>query len=128
MSDEATGPEIEALLTRYIERRLAGEGAPDLVQLARDAPELAPALRTLVERYESLAGQLTLSRPHPDHDAAPEVAPLPTFDGFRTIERLGRGGGGEVYKLLDLTLGRIVAGKVLRADGPRRHSRVGRPA
>ncbi len=38
------------------------------------------------------------------------------FDGFQTIERLGSGGMGEVYKLKDLTLDRIVAGKIVRRD------------
>ncbi len=81
-------------------------------------PGLLPALRVLVERYEALAGMLAQSRPPLVEEPAPQEAPLPTFDGFRTIERLGRGGGGDVYKLLDLTLGRVVAGKVLRSDGP----------
>jgi serine/threonine-protein kinase len=118
MSDPATGPEVEALLARYIERRLAGEGAPDLAEIVRDAPTLAPALRALVDRYESLSGLLALEAPLPPDEGAPEVAPPPSFPGFRTIERLGRGGGGEVYKLLDMTLGRVVAGKVLRKGGP----------
>src|SRR5262249_49394991 len=43
---------------------------------------------------------------------------LPTFDGFRTIERLGAGGMGEVFKLQDLKLDRIVAAKVVRSDKP----------
>jgi hypothetical protein len=116
VSDEATGPEIEGLLARYIERRLAGEEAPDVAELTRDTPSLKPALGALVERYESLAGLFTL--PPSVDEGAPDALPLPAFEGFRTIERLGRGGGGEVYKLLDLTLGRVAAGKVLRADGP----------
>ncbi len=43
---------------------------------------------------------------------------LPSFPGFRTLERLGCGGAGEVYKLEDCTLGRIVAAKVLRPESP----------
>jgi hypothetical protein len=118
MTQEAGAPEIEGLLARYIERRLAGEDAPDLAELTREAPALEAALRALVERYESLAGLFALSAAPPADEEAPEAAPLPSFGGFRTIERLGRGGGGEVYKLLDLTLGRVAAGKVLRTDGP----------
>ena len=38
------------------------------------------------------------------------------FEGFHTIERIGAGGMGEVFKLRDLRLDRIVAAKVLRPD------------
>src|SRR4030095_13646668 len=41
---------------------------------------------------------------------------LPSFPGFQTIERLGSGGMGEVYKLKDLALDRIVAGKIVRRE------------
>jgi serine/threonine protein kinase len=118
VTDAPAGPDLEALLARYIERRLAGEASPDLAVICTESPQLLPELRRLVERYESLAGLLA----HPEAPVADEPArdeaPLPSFDGFRTIERLGRGGGGDVYKLHDLTLGRVVAGKVLRPDGP----------
>ena len=50
-------------------------------------------------------------------------APLPAIAGFQTIERIGAGGMGDVYKLRDLRLNRIVAGKVIRQPrtpgGPR---------
>lgn len=42
--------------------------------------------------------------------------PLPSIDGFRTIERIGSGGMGEVFKLQDLRLNRLVAAKVVRRD------------
>jgi serine/threonine protein kinase len=118
VSEEADGGRLESLLTRYIERRLAGEAVPDLSLLAREAPELLPSLQALVERYESLAAALERERSSLGEAPPGEPPSLPTFEGFRTIERLGRGGGGEVYKLLDLTLGRVVAGKVLRTHGP----------
>jgi predicted Ser/Thr protein kinase len=41
---------------------------------------------------------------------------LPDIEGFRAIERLGRGGMGEVYKLHDLKLDRAVAAKIVRRD------------
>ncbi len=118
MTEKTEEQALEAILARYVERRMGGETAIDLEALARDTPSLLPALRGLVERYESLRGLFSHEgAPSPD-EPPPEATPLPTFEGFRTIERLGRGGGGEVYRLLDLTLGRVVAGKVLRADGP----------
>lgn len=40
---------------------------------------------------------------------------LPSFDGLRTVERIGRGGSGDVFKLEDPRLGRQIAGKLLRA-------------
>jgi serine/threonine protein kinase len=39
------------------------------------------------------------------------------FEGFRTIERIGTGGMGDIYKLQDLTLDRTVAAKVIRRTG-----------
>ncbi len=47
---------------------------------------------------------------------------LPLFDGFQTIERIGAGGMGEVFKLKDLRLDRIVAAKVVRAEGAARRT------
>jgi len=108
---------VEALLARYIEKRLDGEAAPDLDALVGERADLAGELRQLVAGYEALAALLGAPAP-PSDEPAGEGEALPFFDGFRTIERLGRGGGGDVYKLLDLTLGRVVAGKVVRAEGP----------
>jgi serine/threonine protein kinase len=48
--------------------------------------------------------------------AQQEDAPPPEITGFQTIERIGRGGMGDVFKVRDLKLGRVVAAKVLRSD------------
>ncbi len=109
----AADERIEALLTRALEARLAGDAEPDLAALCRESPDLLASLERLLEQHDTIEALLTGPEPSP-----PEAAPLPSFPGFRTIERLGRGGGGEVYKLEDLTLGRIVAAKVLRRDSP----------
>jgi len=115
-------PRLAECLARYIERRLqTGEACP-AAQLCPDDPGLQAALAENIAEYERLEALLA---PPPDpapvpvdgrREALPE--PLPEFPGFRTIERLGQGGGGSVYKLEDRQLGRIVAAKVLRPDSP----------
>ncbi len=104
----------QALLERYIDHLLVEDERLDPAQLCAEAPELLEPLRALIARYESIEQDLA-ALPHAiPGPAAPE--PLPQIPGFRTVERLGRGGMGEVYKLEDLSLGRTVAGKILRAD------------
>jgi serine/threonine protein kinase len=103
---------LEALLERYIRGRIEG-AAPDTAVLCADAPELAQPLRRLAERFEALDRDLGGEGP-----GTRESPALPSFPGFRTIERLGRGGSSDVYKLEDLTLGRVVTAKVLRPDSP----------
>jgi hypothetical protein len=106
-----------ALLDRYVEDHVAGQPTPDLRELCAGRPELLERLQALVGAYHTVDAALSGAR-------VPESAPpeaegsLPSFPGYRTIERLGRGGGGEVYKVEDLTLGRVVAAKVLDPERP----------
>jgi serine/threonine protein kinase len=83
-------------------------------------PDLPPTVAAMAARYLELtmllddgvsADSAASWTPARDHDGA-----MPSVDGFRTIERLGTGGMGEVYKLQDLKLDRIVAGKIIRRD------------
>ena len=90
-----------------------GERLP-LDELCGGRPDLAGPLRALVERYLSITTTL-------DGDAITSAVlspggTLPHFDGFQTIERIGAGGMGEVFKLKDLRLERVVAAKVVRGD------------
>ena len=111
----ALDDEARELLERYVEGHVSGEEPPDLAGLCGNRPELAARLQRLVATYHALDAALS-GEARPEEPRTP--GPLPSFEGFRTVERLGRGGGGEVYKLEDLTLGRVVAAKVLRPDSP----------
>ncbi|MGE5361861.1 MAG: protein kinase domain-containing protein [Bacteroidales bacterium] len=114
----AIDPELEERLARFIERYLATGVAPDASAICEGRTDLVVQLESLAATYLRLSNDLG--------DAAgiatvpqaqtSDAAALPVIDGFRTIERLGRGGMGEVYKLQDLKLDRIVAGKIVRQD------------
>jgi hypothetical protein len=108
--------DLEERLARFVEHHvLHGERLP-IERLCADRPELAQPLGALVGQYLSLTSSLTGEAA--EDALLPRGTPpaLPRFAGFQTIERLGAGGMGEVYKLKDLTLDRIVAGKIVRRD------------
>ena len=78
-------------------------------------PDLAADLLAAAQRY--LAVSAALDSGSFDAGAPANVfgpTGLPVIEGFRTIERIGVGGMGEVYKLEDLTLDRIVAAKIIK--------------
>jgi serine/threonine protein kinase len=110
--------EVEALFAQYVEHHVLHGERPNPDELCREHPELLAPLKELIQEYEKLDETLTASAiAEPPPTSEPDQ-PLPTFKGFRTIERLGGGGGGEVFKLADVQLGRFVAAKVLRPDKP----------
>ena len=105
--------DLEDRLAAFVDHHLrTGETMP-LDTLCEGRTDLVEPLAALVRQYLRVSAVLDRDRAAPPADAAP--AP-PSLDGFRTIERLGGGGAGEVYKLKDLRLGRVVAAKVLRRD------------
>jgi serine/threonine protein kinase len=115
----AADAELEALLAQAIDHHVRHGELPPIDALAGGRADVAAQLRLLVHRYLDLTMTLdegTQAAPPP----APAQAGLPSFDGFRTIERLGQGGMGAVYKLEDLKLKRLVAAKVVRRDGDAR--------
>jgi serine/threonine protein kinase len=103
--------DLEQRLARFVEHHVLTGASLAVESLCEDRPELAPRLRSLVQQYLALSASIGAGAPVPQQTAD---APLPQFDGFQTIERIGAGGMGEVYKLRDLRLNRIVAAKVMR--------------
>ncbi len=75
-----------------------------------------PEVKALIARYLDVSDSLDGLARGPGRTVAAPAAALPQFDGFRTIERLGSGGMGDVFKLQDLKLDRLVAAKVIRGD------------
>ena len=110
----APDTDLESRFARFVEHHVLHGERLSLDDLCGGRPDLATPLRALVERYLSITTTL-------DGDAvtpavlSPDTT-LPLFDGFQTIERIGAGGMGEVFKLKDLRLNRLVAAKVVRAD------------
>jgi serine/threonine protein kinase len=116
-----SGADVERLLERYIDHHVRTGRPLDVASLCDGQPHLAAGLRALIERYNALDESLDGDGDGPR--AAPDA--LPQFDGFQTIERIGAGGMGDVYKLRDLRLNRIVAAKVIRRDGAGRATDAG---
>jgi hypothetical protein len=104
--------DVETLLARFVEHHVLHGTVLPLDDLCAGRPELMAPLRPLVARYLALARTLDGGEPGPIAPGSLD-GPLPLFEGFRTVERIGGGGMGDVYKLQDLTLGRVVAAKVL---------------
>jgi hypothetical protein len=108
-------PDLERRFEHWVERHVRDGTALDVTEVCVDRPDLAAPLGLLVDEYQRatafLDGETSGAG---DHRSG--AADLPVFEGFRTIERIGTGGAGAVYKLQDLTLNRVVAAKVLRGD------------
>lgn len=108
---------LEALFAEFVSAHVLDGRPPAAEDLCQGRPDLVEPLKALIHRYLSITAALD----DRGETAPPPVAPrdasvLPTFAGFQTIERLGAGGMGEVFKLRDLSLDRLVAAKVMRRD------------
>ena len=94
---------IEAALFRYLEAREERSSEEVLAELCRSSPDLEHELRALVAELEEggLAdGEVTQER----------------LGDFRVIRRLGAGGMGVVHLAEQVSLGRLVALKVVRPE------------
>jgi len=81
------------------------------------SPALAPEIRAL-RRIDTLA-RMTHARHGVagPHDVMPDpLSPGATWGPLRILERIGRGGAGDVYRAFDPSLGREVALKIWRED------------
>ena len=137
----STSTDLESRFATFVEHHvLHGDRLP-LDRLCDGRPDLEGPLGALIERYlaltitldgdpDSLAAGASAGAKAPAYGTPGAEAPayrtkatdhrrLPQFDGFETIERIGAGGMGEVFKLRDLRLDRIVAAKVVRRDAGR---------
>src|SRR5215813_13015713 len=107
--------DVEALLARFVEHHVLHGERLSIGQLCQAQPDLAAPLQRLIDRYLSISE--TLGAENGDGAQMPAAhQALPQWEGFQTIERIGAGGMGEVFKLKDLRLDRLVAAKVVRAD------------
>jgi len=116
----STDPALAELLARWAEAWETSDVRLDPGELAAGRPDLVEPLRRAIARYQAVEGALAGGAGETEWALAVgrgtegEGGPLPTFEGFRTIERIGAGGMGAVYKVEDRKLGRTVAAKILR--------------
>jgi hypothetical protein len=120
--------DVESLLAEIIRQHIERGVLPssgEISAMAGGRPALAAELLAAAHRYLSISASLDTGAidsgawppsPAVDRTLSEPTTGLPVIDGFRTIERIGAGGMGEVYKLQDLKLDRIVAAKIIRTQ------------
>jgi hypothetical protein len=108
---------LAELLNELAEQQRAGR-TPDIEAVARSHPELAGELQALwgaVMVADAIASHATTSLP-PRRRREQEAPPLESprvFGDYELLEEIGRGGMGVVYRARQISLGRIVAVKMI---------------
>ena len=116
-----TDSDLEARFERWVAVHVTDGTLVDPAVVCADRPDLAAPLARLIREYLAVCRTLESTGDAAAPTESPRDTALPSFDGFKTIERIASGGMGEVYKLHDQQLNRVVAAKVVRAD---RHEAV----
>jgi len=108
--------DLDSLFADFVNAHVRDGRRLAAAELCAGQPHLIGPLNALISRYLSITTALDDGEHVEAGGEAGDVGSLPHFDGFHTIERLGIGGMGEVFKLRDLSLDRMVAAKVMRRD------------
>src|SRR5262245_25009268 len=117
MSTTSRDDLLARLLDQLVAQSRAGQ-RPDIEAVIRQHPELAVELRELwgaVMVADAVAAHSsTVGRPTPTNQALTPGIELPAVLGdYELLAELGRGGMGVVYQSRQISLGRIVALKMI---------------
>ena len=112
---------LDEVLTEYL--RAVDEGhAPDRAELLARHPDLAPDIERFLTAQDAFARWAEpvrqLNQTPPPGEPAPRApTDLGSFGDYELLEVIARGGMGVVFKARQRDVPRVVALKVIRADG-----------